>query len=363
MNSAKNFVILGASRHDNVGDDLLASEIKKSLIKLGVSYNSISILNPHEVTDQIISNLDVLVVGGGGLIYSHDKSNVINYTSIIKATKLKKKEICMICVGVQGKKDPDSLASYREAFDSCNFITTRSSSDTKAILETGTTAKVFTGQDLGFLLKASYKVKLKKKKDTVEERPLLIVSLMNWKIDYLDYTAIKPTFEQEVEKYTDYILGSLDTLDKYFSLHFLSQAREDGPLYKKIEDQGYKVSYYSSEANLKGVDDFMGIYKSADLILTGRFHGLVAAIAYGKAFVNWSLDGGKQKNLLDDLALNSSKINFNLKEGYTSDIFSLLTRLNLKEPSYPKQLYRSFFLMLSIKKGLRVHTRVLKKLL
>ena len=143
----------------------------------------------------------------------------------------------MICVGVQGKKDPDSLASYREAFHSCNFITTRSSSDTKAILKTGTTAKVFTGQDLGFLLKASYKVKLKKKKDTVEEKPLLIVSLMNWKIDYLYYTAIKPTFEQEVEKYTDYILGSLDTLGKYFSLHFLSQAREDGPLYQKIEDQ------------------------------------------------------------------------------------------------------------------------------
>jgi polysaccharide pyruvyl transferase WcaK-like protein len=66
------------------------------------------------------------------------------------------------------------------------------------------------------------------------------------------------------------------------------------------------------------------VYKKLDVVLTGRFHGLIMAALTGKPTMNVSIANHKQKKLIDTDLPSLASGNYRLEQLYEEDLFSEL---------------------------------------
>jgi hypothetical protein len=74
--------IFGASGCGNVGDDLIALILQKYLQSSLGDVTEVSLI-PQQNQHEELKDTDILVIGGGGLIYDYDINNVRNYCDAV----------------------------------------------------------------------------------------------------------------------------------------------------------------------------------------------------------------------------------------------------------------------------------------
>jgi polysaccharide pyruvyl transferase WcaK-like protein len=341
MSGAK-VTVIGASMHDNAGDDMIAYQIKTLLSKSRVIDKNITLTNPHLVDDSLIQNSDLIIIGGGGLLYSTELENLKQYNRIGKLAKKYNKPLGMICVGTQGPSSPKDMHNFLELFDSCEVITTRSKKDTTEILDSGTKTKVLTGQDLALLYRPNLILRIIKSLRP-KRKPILAFSLMNWEIDYINHDLIYSGFSYDHKDYMRYIRNELFELTKDYKIKLICHAREDRAFYKELsEDLNLQLKIYSSNGDISKALKFFDEYLDADYVLTGRFHGLIAGLILRIPTVNWSLPKSKQTKLIESLPTKERPPSYSIREGLERNIFKekdwlridhMITKSTLKKVS------------------------------
>jgi polysaccharide pyruvyl transferase CsaB len=97
-----------------------------------------------------IKNLDVLIVGGGGILYDHEVKTYLREAQLAHEEGI---PIMIYAVGAGPLKDPQSQALVREALGTASVITVRDKSSMKILEEIGVNKDIIVTADPAFLMK------------------------------------------------------------------------------------------------------------------------------------------------------------------------------------------------------------------
>lgn len=295
MSKAK-IKVFGASGCGNVGDDLIAlilGEFIKNYFKDKVEVNFI----PQQKQDEEIKDADVLIIGGGGLIYDYDINNVKNYCNAIEYAHSYRIPTYFMGMGVQHVFTDEAKAIYRHTLPKVSAISTRGTYDTQFITEDlqYNSERVITSRDLVFLYDDLIEKPIKPNK--ANTKPVLALSLADWKLGE-SYHNIKEGLREEYEKYRQYLEVKIPTLKDKYEVKVVCQANEDKEISEYLASiLGTNTIYFPTIEDSK---QLVEIYKSVDYVVTNRYHGLIAAIIARTPALSVSYSTHKSQRLVDD---------------------------------------------------------------
>ncbi len=322
------YVIASASGYGNAGDDLIALALESMVLTIDPAAKLKLTRPPYE--EQLIKWADAVIVGGGGLLYDYDqiKSNVANYASYIEHAAELGKPVYVIGVGEQGIFSAAGKAHYRRALDQALLITVRSQEDQKVLREVvGTKTPVLAAQDLVFA--ASYfnqKPKLSFASKLPWYKPRLGLSLPRLTNQGLDLDAFDKTTQAALTRYDAYLSGpAIAALKQGFRVTLISQSRDDADFYRDLSVQ-HKLPLVYPEL-LEAAPSLIDAYQRCDLIVTGRFHGLILGALLGKPTLAVGIKGQKLDKLISE-RLSSLKGSFYYLDQFVGqDVLANLKKL------------------------------------
>lgn len=146
-----NILFVGASGYGNLGDDAYKEIFSDNLKDHNVLFDS-----PYPDL-KAVDWCDILVVGGGGLIYNNETAHFEYMKMYMDRAIDQYKKICFISCGVQVKTkgnelDTEPLKVWKPYLDYASVITLRSYKD-KDLLQQITTTKIEVYPDLCYLIK------------------------------------------------------------------------------------------------------------------------------------------------------------------------------------------------------------------
>jgi polysaccharide pyruvyl transferase CsaB len=97
-----------------------------------------------------IKNLDLLIVGGGGILYDHEVKTYLREAQLAHEEGI---PIMIYAVGAGPLKDPQSQALVREVLGTASVITVRDKSSMKILEEIGVNKDIIVTADPAFLMK------------------------------------------------------------------------------------------------------------------------------------------------------------------------------------------------------------------
>jgi polysaccharide pyruvyl transferase CsaB len=97
-----------------------------------------------------IKNLDVLIVGGGGILYDHEVKTYLREAQLAHEEGI---PIMIYAVGAGPLKDPQSQALVRDVLSTASVITVRDKSSMKILEEIGVNKEIIVTADPAFLMK------------------------------------------------------------------------------------------------------------------------------------------------------------------------------------------------------------------
>jgi polysaccharide pyruvyl transferase CsaB len=97
-----------------------------------------------------IKNLDVLIVGGGGILYDHEVKTYLREAQLAHEEGI---PIMIYAVGAGPLKDPQSQALVREVLGTASVITVRDKGAMKILEEIGVNKEIIVTADPAFLMK------------------------------------------------------------------------------------------------------------------------------------------------------------------------------------------------------------------
>ena len=144
-------LFVGASGYGNLGDDAYKEIFSNRLKKHKIIFDS-----PYPDL-QLVNWCDVLVVGGGGLIYDNDSAHFEYMQMYMDRAISLNKPICFISCGVQVKIQDNNLITeplsvWKPYLDYAKVISVRSYKD-RELLQNITTNKIYVYPDLCYLIK------------------------------------------------------------------------------------------------------------------------------------------------------------------------------------------------------------------
>ena len=292
MNKKKIITIFGASGCGNVGDDLIGVTLKEYLEK---KIDNVEVVLTQQHKREYIMASDIVIIGGGGLIYDYVMENVDNYIDIILRAKHLGIPTYMLGMGVQHVFSVEAKKKYEDAFKNLDMIETRGERDSKIIRDDFYyNGRLVTGSDIVFLLKDS--VRLKKEH---HDKPKILLSLADWKLGNDTNNKIDPKLEEDYKAYREYLRKELPKIKDDFDFIIVNQAVEDLEFSKElVELTGGRYETFETIEDSKRLLD---IYSEADAVLTGRYHGMIAAILTRKPVLAVSFKGHKQHYLAKEL--------------------------------------------------------------
>lgn len=293
----KRVSIFGASGAGNVGDDLIAVILQKYLQKQLDGMAEVTIIpQQHE---QEVADSDILVIGGGGLIYDYDEANVRVYTEMIHLAYSYRIPMYMMGMGVQHVFTKKAIQAYTHALQFIRHIVTRSEQDGEFIANKFAypMERITNSRDLVFLYEDVFgKVE---PKQLTRKKPVLALSLADWQLGD-NYAKIDKQLAGDYESYRKYLKKVAPTLGEVFDVKVVCQAAQDvaisKELVKLIGNSAELVTFPTIEESPRLVE----VYQESDLVITSRYHGLIAAIIAGKPVVGVSFGGHKQQKLIDE---------------------------------------------------------------
>jgi polysaccharide pyruvyl transferase WcaK-like protein len=288
--------VVSASRMGNFGDDLLTFATRKVLLRAAEGAN-VRIFAPP-VEQEAVSDIDILALGAGGLLYDGSRENVLNYMHpLALAARRGIKTIC-IGQGVQGISTALGKDVFRQALSRSAGVTTRDRESARILTDdVGVTSPVHTLQDLAFALGDEM--------DTAAEsapqarcgaKPRVLVSLS-------DPSRLGASRAPR----TASLLARFGEVNRWFAreyasdfdLTFFVQSRDDKEFYKRLQPE---TGIGIMDPNDAPLASGLRHYAAADLVVTSRLHGLILACLARKPVIAVSTRGTKVHRLIDESA-------------------------------------------------------------
>jgi len=287
-----NLLLCGATGYGNVGDDCIRDILADSVYsKFGDKVN-ITATRPYP-QKKLIEESNLIVIGGGGLIYDSNQANFDYYLMYAAEAYLESKPYAFIGIGLQELSDPKNISRLREAFRHSKVISVRQQADIDKLkkLDCYFENKTFLGKDIGYLIKPS-KIKFTEKSN----KPKIAIIPGH---DFLNTEIYKDKIKLAV-------LNNMNAVDFYF----ISTSYEDND---NIEELRKIIDYNGSIRDFKyfRASTITSLLGEMDAVYTNRFHGVVFGVASGcKKVIGF---GTKQK-ILDELPQENIATSFS--EGF-----------------------------------------------
>lgn len=335
--------IFGASGCGNVGDDLIALILQKYLQSSLGEVAEVSLI-PQQDQHEELKDTDILVIGGGGLIYDYDINNVRNYCDAVNYAFSYRVPVYFMGMGVQHVFSDEAKALYHEALPKVSAIATRGTFDSKFIIDglSYPAGRVITSRDLVFL----YDDILSpiNEKPEAKGKPTLALSLADWQLGD-NYKQIKPGLEEDYKRYREYLEKHLPPLKEKFDVRIVCQANEDVKVSQYLADMfGVEVTTFPT---LESSANLVETYRQADYVITNRYHGLIAAVIAGTPALGVSFSTHKSQRLIDDSFPSLSRQFYTVGDFVEQDVLtkmiddSFLSTLKNAEPDEYRRCVQS----------------------
>ena len=305
-----NVLIASANGYGNAGDDICAV-VSQMLVRASGKHVKVKVTAPP-YDDHLAKWSDVLILGGGGIIYDANKENMENYLAYIDHGLEYDKKTVGLGLGEQGIVTKAGEKRYKGAFNKMDLLTVRSTLDAKRLQDFGVKTVEAT-QDLGFSFDYThYRAKAARRRARKGEyklikRPRLGVVLSNQEHLVND---LKLAFSKEEKvnalHFKNAFEKNIEHMAKSFDITIITQSRDDLDMaegYKR--DYGVRVHTYRTERDLHKL---LKTYAKQDLIITQRFHGAVFSFMMGIPVIVLGYHGQKQYKLLHDMKLQSKLV-------------------------------------------------------
>lgn len=312
----RQITIFGATGYSNVGDDLIAAVLREMLLR---SIPDIDITIVPHYRRELIERSDVVIVGGGGLIYDYDPVNVTNYTEIILRAQEQVIPVFMAGIGVQHVFSEKSKELYRDALRFVEGISLRNDHDAEYVVSElhCRPETVIRSRDLAFLGTELFPVQPVAPKG---DKKVIVLSLANWQLGAKNYNRIDPALNEAQKAYLQYVREQIGVLTDTYEVKLVCQAAEDRELYEGIVEKHPTIELVTFE----GIEDSHEIYNvfaGADVVVTGRYHGLIAGLIVDTPTIAVSFGGHKQQKLITDSYPSLSKQLYTVEQMVQQDLF------------------------------------------
>lgn len=277
-------LIVSASKFGNAGDDAI-TEAACSIIKRAIKGAQIILARPP-FSRLDVDKADIVVLGGGGVLYDSCFNNAMNYCDYILYADSKGKETLGIGLGTQGIKSLRGQELYQKTLSKCKVLVVRNEKDQEVLKEhCKVTAPVFTTNDIVFYFGRKLKCK-KYKSESNGGRLNVAISLLDSK----NLLAAKA-----MRDYREACEDSIDFLCRNHNVFFVAQSKDDLQLYEKyINRYGAKLVSFDYGHTL----DYIKFYQTVDLTITSRFHGYIFSLLAQAPVISVGSNAGKIDRLI-----------------------------------------------------------------
>lgn len=252
-------VVVSAFGVGNVGDDAVSFGAREVLYRSG--FDEVDLVGPNP-NYSVIDGADLVVVGGGGLLYDSSFSNVSNYTAPIRYAYERGIPSAVLGVGTQGIRTTLGAAAYKDALSLARLVTVREHSDAKILTETVGLKNVHTTGDLALLLADG------PRPVPVRRDPNLAVLSLSHSLE--SWLAKR---DSTIDAYLD---ETLEALGKgYNTVVGVVHSVDDEAIYERLRQRREIHVVKAAEFDVSAI---MDLYASAGLAVTSRFHGLLFSV-------------------------------------------------------------------------------------
>jgi polysaccharide pyruvyl transferase WcaK-like protein len=292
----KKVKLFGASGAGNVGDDLIAVILQKYLQTHLLGTDVSILLQQHE---QEVADADALIIGGGGLIYDYDWENVRIYTEMIHLAYSYRIPVFMMGMGVQHVFSQPAIEQYTQALRFVKRIATRSEQDSDFITNKFgyDSQHIITSRDVVFLYEDVFGEVTATHRSS--ERPTLALSLADWQLGD-NYKKIDKNLTSDYQNYREYLQATLPLLGNFFHVKVICQAAQDVAISNEVVRLVGGDAELVTFAEIEDSSKLIEAYQQSDVVITSRYHGLIAAIIAKKPVIGVSFGGHKQQKLIDE---------------------------------------------------------------
>ena len=256
--SKKNILLVTANNSGNLGDDVITLAAQDLLQRQYPNAHIIIDKSPAEKS--VVKNVDLVVLGGGGIFYDTCFFNTTNYCQYLLYASEFDIPCCAIGVGVARMQSAYGLEIYAQAINKAEFIFVRDQYSRDMLIDqiqVNTHAEVKV--DTAFALEAEpTSIEINK-----TGKPTAFVSLVD------TGGMLNPKVTQE---YQSAMGETIEILMEHFKVVFIVQSRDDSEIHLK----------YSQKYNLEVIEipfsdarSAISVYEQADVVITGRLHGFI----------------------------------------------------------------------------------------
>lgn len=277
-------LVVSASKFGNAGDDAIT---ESSVSILSKAFKGARIILARPPFCRLDVNLaDVIVLGGGGILYDSCFNNAMNYCDYLLYAHSQGKKTFGIGLGTQGIKSARGRELYKNSLDTCDVVVVRNERDREVIVnDCGVASPVMTTNDLVFQFGRDI-TPVKWSEPRKKKKLKIAISLLDSK----NLLAAK--------RMRDYRAGCIDTIEylcNSFDVCFVVQSKDDLELYnsyiKKYDAKIISYGYGHSK-------EFIEFYKTVDLSITSRFHGFIFSLLAGIPIISVGSNAGKIERLI-----------------------------------------------------------------
>jgi hypothetical protein len=252
-------VVVSAFGVGNVGDDAVSFGAREVLYRNG--FDEVDLVGPNP-DYSVIDSADLVVIGGGGLLYDSSFSNVSNYTAPIRYAYERGIPSAVLGVGTQGIRTTLGAAAFKDALSLARLVTVRERSDATLLTETVGLKNVHTTGDLALLLADG------PRPVPVRRDPGLAVLSLSHSLE--GWLAKR---DSTIDAYLDETVESLGR--GYNKVIGVVHSVDDEAIYERLRQRREIQVVKAADYDVSAV---MDLYGSAGLVVSSRFHGLLFSV-------------------------------------------------------------------------------------
>lgn len=308
------FLVSSANGYGNVGDDICGYSAKYLAQK--VCPGSKVFITSPPFNEHLAKVSDVVILGGGGIIYDRSEPNVENFMIYLDHAQKHNKPSIVLGVGVQGIVTESGKKRYKEILNKADLVTVRSETDKEQLEDIGV-KNVIATQDLGFLADEWVRTPLLKPRLNKTSKPRLGIGLL----DVRHLIAYKKG-NIKLRAYIEIVENNIERLSKEFDIHLFAHSNDDENWRKQLAEK-YKLRHIEYR-HIKDFNKFFYMYKQMDLVLGIRFHSVILGILARKPIVAIGSEGAKQFKLANSVPILKKQI---YSMGNSSKLDELFSKL------------------------------------
>lgn len=329
-----NVLIVSAASFGNVGDDIV-SLVSEAIIRDIVPNVETKFADLSFDHEELVW-ADVVVLGGGGVLYDSSIDNVDNYLRFIDHAKLMGKKTIGIGLGTQGINTDYGKRRYRETLSKIDLLIVRDREDAEVLSDIGVIGPIHAMTDLAFLM-PKYLPEMQKYyryHDSPDN-----ASVANFRVGLKRLIGVSVALESDrvnvsnsYDKPKDYDKDS--ECEKQFILKLANdpknkvvlvlQSEDDREFYESIQEKDSDIEMVTFPKHT-GVLGLMDVYREFDAVVTSRYHGFITSLLTQKPV--YVIDGANSRKIIrtinsylpslsDNIIkidnISSTKINFDL---------------------------------------------------